>query len=197
LRGGSPVDTVLIYIHGFNSSARSFKARLLHARMEALGRGSEFVCPDLPDRPLAAIAVLESLLARHPRSALVGSSLGGYYATWLAETHALKAVLVNPAVRPYALLRGYLGPQANLYSGRKYELTETHLAGLEALEVDRITPDRYLLVVATGDEVLDYREALERYTGCERRVIEGSDHGFGDFERCVDAALAFCGIPGG
>jgi predicted esterase YcpF (UPF0227 family) len=166
--------------------------------MAALGRRSEFVCPDLPHRPAQAIAALEDLVAGDAgECALLGSSLGGYYATWLAERHrarAMRVVLVNPAVRPYKLLAQALGPQTNLYTGERYELTAEHLDELRALEVDAVTPERYLLITRTGDEVLDYRDAVDKYWGCEQLVIEGGDHGFGDFERYLDRALAFCGV---
>ena len=187
---------MLIYIHGFNSSAQSFKARLLRERMTALGRGGDCACPELAHRPAQAMAQLEALLAAAPaaRPALIGSSLGGFYATWLAEKHGLRAVLLNPAVRPWELLRDYLGPQRNLYSGAQYTLTARHLEELRALEVPAITPERYLLMVRTGDEVLDYRQAVERYAGCRQRVIAGGDHGFGDFGDYLDEALEFCGI---
>jgi uncharacterized protein len=125
---------------------------------------------------------------------LIGSSLGGYYATWLAEKHGVRAVLVNPAVRPYELLAQYVGPQTNLYTGAHDVLTAGDIDALRALEVDRITPNRYLLMVQTGDEVLDYRAAVERYRGAEQQVIEGGDHGFSDFGEHLDAALAFCGV---
>ena len=186
----------LVYVHGFNSSALSFKAGLVRSRMEALGRGGEFACPELSHRPAKAIAELERIVkASAPRDvALIGSSLGGYYATWLAETHGVRAVLANPAVRPYELLKDALGSQTNLYTGARYEFTQQHLAELRALEVPRITPERYLLIVRTGDEVLDYRQAVERYRGAEAIVEEGGDHGFGDFDRHLDRALAFCGI---
>ncbi len=188
----------LVYIHGFNSSARSFKAGLVGDRMAALGRRSEFVCPDLPHRPAQAIAALEDLVAGDAgECALLGSSLGGYYATWLAERHrarAMRVVLVNPAVRPYKLLAQALGPQTNLYTGERYELTADHLDELRALEVKDVTPEQYLLITRTGDEVLDYREAVDKYRGCEQLVIEGGDHGFGDFDRYLDRALAFCRV---
>ncbi|HUP93460.1 MAG TPA: YqiA/YcfP family alpha/beta fold hydrolase [Burkholderiales bacterium] len=188
--------TVLIYIHGFNSSARSFKARLTRTRMAALGREADFLCPDLSPDPRAAITLLEALVLRHRphKPCLIGSSLGGFYATWLAEKHGLKTVLVNPAVRAYELLSGAIGPQTNLYTGVPYEFTREHVAALRKLEVERITPERYLLITRTGDEVLDYRDAVERYRGCEQIVIEGGDHGFGDFANYVDRALAFCGV---
>lgn len=187
---------MLIYIHGFNSSTLSYKAGLVASRMAGLGRRSEFVCPELPDRPARALAILEGSMkqARPGEVALIGSSLGGFYATWLAERYASRAVLVNPAVRPYELLTQALGPQKNLYTHAKYDFTQEHLDELRALEVAQITPSRYFLVTRTGDEVLDYRDAVEKYRGCEQLVIEGGDHGFDDFGRCLDRALAFCGV---
>jgi predicted esterase YcpF (UPF0227 family) len=184
---------MLIYIHGFNSSALSFKAGLVHERMRALGRAQEYVCPELDHRPQRAIAQLEALVAGVGKSpvALIGSSLGGYYATWLAERHGLRAALVNPAVQPYELLRGYLGPQRNLYTGAEYEFTAQHLAELRALEVPRITPARYLLLVATGDETLDYRRAVAKYEGCTQIIVEGSDHAFSGFADYLDVVLEF------
>jgi predicted esterase YcpF (UPF0227 family) len=143
--------------------------------------------------PAQAAKLLDGIAARHPGAALVGSSLGGYYATWLSEKHGLKAALLNPAVRPYDLLKDHLGPQQNLYTGERYELTRQHVSELRELETDRITPSRYLLVAATGDEVLDYRSAVERYRGCRQIVIEGGDHGLSDFGNHVEAVLEFCG----
>jgi uncharacterized protein len=187
---------MLLYIHGLNSSSRSAKAGLLRGRMAALGRERDFVCPDLPDRPRRALDGLEALIigAGGP-VALVGSSLGGFYATWLAEKHGLSAVLVNPAVRPHEGLRQYLGPQQNLHTGERYELMQAHLDELREIEVATVShPERYLLMVETGDEVLDYRKAVERYRGCRQMVIEGGDHGFSDFDQYLDAVLEFCGV---
>jgi predicted esterase YcpF (UPF0227 family) len=190
---------MLIYIHGFNSAPSSFKARITGERMRALGREGEYLVPALPHRPAEAMTLLRNLIERHPGAALIGSSLGGYYATWLAEHYAspaLRVALVNPAVRPYELLQGYLGPQKNLYTGAAYELTVQHVEELKALDVASITPERYLLLTRTGDEVLDYRLGVEKYRGARQWVIPGGDHGFGDFENYLDAVLAFCGITG-
>jgi uncharacterized protein len=184
---------VLIYIHGFNSSPASAKAQLVKARLEAMGRGAEFAAPALPYSPAQAAALLDALATRHPGAALVGSSLGGYYATWLAEKHDLRAALLNPAVRPYELLSAHVGVQQNLYTGERYEFTAQYVEELRALEVSRVTPARYLLVAATGDEVLDYRSAVARYRGCRQVLIEGGDHGLSDFADHVDAVLGFCG----
>ena len=185
---------MLIYVHGFNSSALSFKASLISQRMTALGRGAEFASPDLDHRPQRAIAQLGALIAAagKTRVTLVGSSLGGYYATHLVEKLGVHAVLVNPSVRPHELLRGYIGLQHNLHTGAEYEFTEEHLAELRQLEVARFTPRRYLLLVTTGDEVLDYRTAVEKYRGCEQIIIDGGDHGFSSFADYLDVVLDFC-----
>lgn len=188
---------MLIYVHGFNSAPASFKARLIGARMHALGREHDYLAPALPHRPDEAITLLCDLLDKNPRAALIGSSLGGFYATYLAERYAVCAVLVNPAVRPYTLLRNHLGPQKNLYTGAEYELTAQHIAELEALDTAAITPERYLLLTRIGDEVLDYRDAVEKYRRAQQQIIPGGDHGFGDFADYLDEVLAFCGISPG
>ena len=185
---------MLIYIHGFNSSPASSKAQLLKGGLDSLGRGTEFAAPALPHSPAAAAALLDTFVTRHSGAVLVGSSLGGYYATWLAEKHDLKAVLLNPAVRPYELLKDHLGPQQNFHTGERYEFTARHVEEMRALETAAITPARYLLVVATGDEVLDYRSAVERYRGCRQVLISGSDHGLSDFADHLDSVLDFCGM---
>lgn len=184
---------MLIYIHGFNSSARSYKAGLLRSQMNRLGLVAHYACPALSHRPAQAMAELRALMAPHAAQTvtLVGSSLGGYYATWLVEQLGARAALVNPALRPYELLAPYVGPQKNLYTGATYEFTAAHIAELRALEVDRISPDRYLLLATTGDEVLDYRDAVRRYAGCEQIIVAGSDHGFREFADYLDPVIAF------
>jgi len=188
---------MLIYIHGFNSSPASHKANLLRERLAALGQEALFSSPALPDLPSAAIELLQSELALYPaeRVTLVGSSLGGYYATWLAEKLGVRAVLVNPAVTPQVGLRAYLGPQKNLYTGATYVLTEQHLQDLAALYVPSPTRlERYYLMVTTGDEVLDYREAVRRYAGARQLIVQGSDHGFSNFGEHLDSVLQFAGV---
>jgi len=126
----------------------------------------------------------------------VGSSLGGFYATWLAEKHAAKAVLINPAIDPHVGLRSYLGPQKNFHNDGTYQLTEQHLREWERLYVPRVTPARYWLIVETGDEVLDYRRAVERYRGAEQLVIPGGDHSLQSFPAHMPRILQFAGLPG-
>ena len=150
------MQTALIYIHGFNSSPASFKARVLQKELAERAPGAIFMAPALPPSPTAATRLLEALVVAHPQAILVGSSLGGYYAGWLAERYDLRAVLVNPAVRPYELLHDHVGMQTNLYTGERYEFTAAHVEELRALEQARVTPARYLLMLETGDEVLDY-----------------------------------------
>lgn len=185
---------MIVYLHGFNSSPASGKAKQLGERMARIGRQADYYCPALPNSPREAIALVEAELEqRRPESAtLVGSSLGGFYATYLAEKHGWKAVLVNPAVHAHTLLRGALGPQTNWHTGEKWELTEAHLAELAALDADAITlPKRYLLLAQTGDEVLDYRDAVAYYTGAMQIIEDGGDHGFAGFERHYQTILDF------
>ena len=190
---GASDQPVLIYVHGFNSSALSHKAGLLREKMAQLDLSAPFACPELSHRPAQAMAQLQALIAPHDAHSvtLVGSSLGGYYATHLAENFGVRVVLVNPAVRPYELLAPYVGPQKNLYTGEEYQFTAGHVAELRALEVDHITAERYLLITATGDEVLDYRDGVARYAGCELIIVNGGDHGFRGFADYLETVVTF------
>ena len=161
--------------------------------MEEQALGKQFACPALPTFARDAIRAVNPLLDAKP--CLVGSSLGGFYATHLAEKHGLRAVLLNPAIDPHIGLRAYLGAQKNLYTGEPYELTEAHLRGWQELDVERVTPSRYLLVVETGDEVLDYRRALERYAGAEQIVVPGGDHSLQSFPQHLARILEFSLAP--
>jgi predicted esterase YcpF (UPF0227 family) len=184
----------IIYLHGFNSAPHSHKAQILQRYLADRGLAGHFVCPQLPDRPAAAIALVEQKLARHPEATLVGSSLGGFYATYIAETHARPAVLINPAVRPQADLESYLGVQRNLYTGDEYLLTRQHIKEWRDLDVKVTHPERYLLLVETGDEVLDYRVAVQKYAGARQVVIEGGDHSLRSFPDHLPLILEFAGL---
>ncbi len=185
---------MLLYVHGFNSSSTSVKARVMQEALLRLNRGHEFLAPDLPHLPSLAMQKLEQEIAKHGarQIAMIGSSLGGHYATWLAEKLGMRAVLVNPAVNPHLLLAPCLGLQKNLHTGEQYRFTQQHLSELEQFNVSVITrPERYLLLVQTGDELLDYRQAVEKYRGARQVVIESGDHGFRDFSDCVPIILKF------
>lgn len=180
---------MIVYLHGFNSSAQSHKAQVLARYLEERGLGAQYACPDLAPHPRDAIRAIEALRG----ACFIGSSLGGFYATYMAEKHGARAVLINPAIDPHIGLRAYLGPQKNLHTGEPYELTEDDLRAWNDLYVPRITPSRYLLLVETGDEVLDYRRAVERYAGAEQVVVPGGDHSLASFPRHLPRILEFCG----
>ncbi|ENO84544.1 YqiA/YcfP family alpha/beta fold hydrolase [Thauera linaloolentis] len=187
---------MIIYLHGFRSAPASVKAQALKSRMAERGLGGFFWCEQLPVSPRDAIALAEAAIDRALGAGLqptvVGSSLGGYYATWLAERHDLRAVLVNPAVVAPLSLEAYIGPQENLYTGERFEFTQQHIDVLRALDVPAITrPERYWLLAETGDEVLDYRHAVRKYAGARQTVLEGGDHGFSRWNDYLDAVTDF------
>jgi predicted esterase YcpF (UPF0227 family) len=181
---------VIVYLHGFNSSPHSHKAQVMGKYMAERGMAEQYRCPALPPRASEAIRAAEEFIA--PRVCFVGSSLGGFYATYLAEKHGARAVLINPAVEPHVGLRAYLGPQKNLHTGEPYSLTEAHLREWERLYVPQVTPGHYLLLVETGDEVLDYRQALARYAGAEQVVVQGGDHSLQSFPQHLPRIIEFC-----
>ncbi|WP_409297611.1 YqiA/YcfP family alpha/beta fold hydrolase [Pseudomonas sp. KCJK8993] len=185
----------ILYIHGFNSAPASTKASQLRRVMEQIGLGDHLRVPALHHHPRQAIGQLEQAIVELGRPLLVGSSLGGYYATHLAERHGLKALLINPAVNPHRLFDGYLGPQQNLYTDETWELTLDHVAALEALEVPPPQdPQRYQVWLQTGDETLDYRHAQAYYRACALRIQAGGDHSFQGFTGQLPAMLSFAGI---
>lgn len=191
----------IVYLHGFRSSPRSFKAQLLGKRMASVGLANHYVCPMLPASPRDAMAEVETLIADLAardgiKPVLIGSSLGGYYATWLAERHGLHAAMLNPATHPERDLAKYVGEQPLWHGGGTIRVEPHHLNELRALAVPAITqPERYYLLAATGDEVLDYREMLGHFPGATTRVIDGSDHGISNFAQYMDEVLVFCGVP--
>ncbi|MES2535118.1 MAG: YqiA/YcfP family alpha/beta fold hydrolase [Pseudomonadota bacterium] len=189
---------MILYLHGFRSSPHSFKARLLAARLQDAGCPADFLCPQLPASPRAAIALATQLAGQCKPDdiTLIGSSLGGYYATWLAEQWGCRAVLLNPAVTPLRELEKHVGVTTAWHSDEPFEFKRDHIDELAALAVNRITqPERYFLLAATGDEVLDWREMVAHYPGARQRVIEGSDHGLSDFSEYIDEVLSFCRLP--
>jgi len=186
---------MILYLHGFRSSPQSWKARLFGEAMAARGLADSFHCPALSHDPALAMSQAEAILAEHAGPfTVVGSSLGGYYATWLAEKHGLKAALINPAVVAPLSLEAYVGPQTSLYGDEAFEFTHAHIAALRKMEVPRITPERYWLLVEEGDEVLDYRLAVSRYAGCRQTVLPGGDHSFTQFPDFVPQIIEFAGL---
>jgi uncharacterized protein len=191
----------IVYLHGLNSGQQSMKASLLGAAIAALSveMRPQFTVPTLDHRPAKAMHDVCAWIDAHRVGALtlVGSSLGGFYATCLAERYGARAVLINPSVRPFDDLERYLGTQRNLYSGVTWELTRAHFEELRTLAVAAITlPERYWLMVQSGDEVLDWRIAVAYYAGAWQLVQGGGDHAFADFAAQIPPLLRFAGVKG-
>ena len=185
----------ILYIHGLNSSPASHKASQLSRAMVHLSLENQLRVPALHHHPRQAIAQLQALVAELGDPVLVGSSLGGYYATYLAEQHGLKALLINPAVKPHLRFDGYMGPQKNYYSDETWELTQDHVHALAELEAAAPSdPTRYQVWLQTGDETLDYRDAERYYRDCALRIQAGGDHGFQGFAERLPMLFAFAGI---
>lgn len=186
---------LILYLHGFRSSPASWKARVLHAALAARGEADRLLAPALPWAPAAAIDQLEALLASISGPiTLVGASLGGWYATWLAERHDLKAVLINPAIVSALDLNLFIGRHTHLHDGSSFDFTRRHADQLLALHIPRPDPRRYLLLLETGDAVLDYRQAARHYAGCKQVILPGGEHGFCHFPEYIGQILEFAGL---
>lgn len=188
--------TTIVYLHGFRSSPASIKARQLQAVVDALpaSRRPVLHIPFLQHGPAQAVAHVAAWVSANAREPLtfVGSSLGGFYATHLAERFDARAVMINPAVHPERDLAPWIGTQTNLYTGEAFEVTPAHFDELAKLGVPAITrPERYLLLAESGDEVLDYREAVAYYAGAWQYVQGGGDHAFQGFDAQIPAILRF------
>jgi predicted esterase YcpF (UPF0227 family) len=188
---------VIVYLHGFRSSPNSRKATMLRDRLRALGLADAYACPALPASPRAAAQLALGIAGAMPadRIALIGSSLGGYYATWVAERLGCRAVLLNPAIHPARDLEGHLGRQPVYFSDDEIDFRPEYLQELVEIDTPVVTrPERYFLVAATGDTVIDYRAMTAKYAEARQRVVDGSDHELSDFERYIDEVLQFCGV---
>jgi predicted esterase YcpF (UPF0227 family) len=187
--------THLLYLHGFRSSPKSFKAQRMHAVVAARHPSVHWWCPQLPPSPAAAARLLQEGIADWPRAnmAVVGSSLGGYYATWVAERTGSRAVLLNPAIDPARDLAGYVGEQTAWHDPNERFIVEPGFGDeLRALACGPVAhPGRYFAIIAKGDEVLDWREMTGRYPHVRTRLLEGSDHALSDFDQHIEEILAF------
>ena len=187
--------THLLYLHGFRSSPQSFKARRMQAWLQAHRPDVHWWCPQLPPSPRQAIDEIEHGLAGWPavRMAVVGSSLGGFYATVIAERHGCPAVLLNPAVDPARDLAAYIGEQTAFHDPTQHFFFRPEFVDeLRALRPAAITrPSRYFPIIAKGDELLDWREMSARYPGAPGLLLEGSDHALSDFDSHLPQLLKF------
>ena len=186
--------THLLYLHGFRSSPQSAKARLVAQWMRTHRPDVTWWCPQLPPSPQQAMALLTDGTADWPTatSAVIGSSLGGFYATVLAERSGWPAVLLNPAVNPARDLAKHIGETTAWHSDEPFYFRPEFVAQLQSLTPAAITqPERSLAVIAKGDEVLDWREMHARYAGCNIKLLEGGDHPLSDFDAHLPEVLAF------
>jgi predicted esterase YcpF (UPF0227 family) len=185
----------LLYLHGFRSSPKSTKAQKVGAWMHAHRPEVQWGCPQLPPSPSEAVQLVFEHIASWPAAsmAVIGSSLGGFYATVVAERTGCPAVLLNPAVAPARDLAEYIGEQTAWHDPEdRFFFRPEFIGELQALTPPAITrPQRYLAVIAKGDEVLDWREMSARYAGCHLKLLEGGDHALSDFDEHLPDLLRF------
>ena len=190
--------THLLYLHGFRSSPQSAKARLVAAWLAAHRPDVVFHCPQLPPSPAEAVRGVLAHTAGWPceTMAVVGSSLGGFYATAVVERRGCRAALLNPAVDPARDLAGYIGETTAWHdAGERFWFREEFIGELRMLACGALTrPERYFAVIAKGDEVLDWREMAARYAGCRVKLLEGGDHALSDFEVHLPDVAEFLGL---
>lgn len=181
----------ILYIHGFNSSPLSLKAEQTRVFIEQEFPQVNFFCPQVVSNPQGAIEQLEDIIQSSPVNSLwylMGSSLGGYFASYLSEKYDVPCVLVNPAIKPFELLVDYLGEQVNPYTEEVYQVTNEHMLVLKSIESKAPSftsqeKNNYLVMVQTDDEVLNYQQAVEKYQHCRLIVEQGGDHSFVGFEQ--------------
>lgn len=185
----------LIYLHGFNSSPQSEKARLTCQFFEAQSAKLTILVPSLPASPSEAVAKLDTLvqsIGLNNLAGFIGSSLGGYYSLYFQQRYQRPVVLINPAIKPYTLLLDYLGENVNLYTGERYIVELTHMDELKALEVTYVkTAQNTFLLTQTGDEVLAYQQAVTHLKGAKMWIQFGGSHGFDDFNKVLPAIKNF------
>lgn len=195
---------MILYLHGFRSSPKSYKASLLAKAMEDRGLADQWVCPQLPVSPARAGALGNRLIQQacakgmDPEKDLtvIGSSLGGYYANYLAERWRCKAVVLNPSVYPARTLASYVGEQTFYHSDDTFVFLPEYVDELAELATGKPAhPERYYLLACKGDEVLDWRDMAQWYAGSHGRILEGGDHGISDFERWLPDVLDFALAP--
>jgi predicted esterase YcpF (UPF0227 family) len=190
--------THLLYLHGFRSSPLSAKAVKMAAAVQALHPAVHWWCPQLPPSPRQAMAMLMAGIAGWPQGsmAVVGSSLGGFYATWIAARTGCPAVLLNPAVHPARDLASHIGEQSAWHSPQETFFFQPEfvqeLRDLDAGTLSR--PERFYTLIAKGDELLDWREMSARYAGSQGQLLEGGDHALSDFDTHLAGVLRFLAL---
>ncbi|MFQ3323088.1 MAG: putative esterase YcpF (UPF0227 family) [Pseudomonadales bacterium] len=188
---------LLVYLHGFMSSPNSVKAKETEFYIAKRAIVVEYLVPTLSDHPKQAYQQLSELIQANPSRTigLIGSSMGGFFASALAARFTCRAVLINPAVAPQNLMQKYIGEQINPYTNNHFTLTVNDMEFLQDLEVECPQPDKIMLLVQTGDETLDYKDAVAKYVGSPQVVEEGGDHRFQDFDKHLPSIMKFLFAP--
>ena len=184
----------ILYLHGFHSSPQSQKSLLFKQQLTQSHPNIQLIAPQLPAIPEQAVTLITDLVEQHKQDLIgvVGSSLGGYFATYLHNQYRLPIVVVNPAVRPFELLIDYLGWQVHPITGEKYQLKLEYMDTLKRLYAEEVAePDKVWLLQQEEDEVLDYRQALKHYSQCKIHFESGGSHEFEGFERFPSAIVDF------
>jgi predicted esterase YcpF (UPF0227 family) len=183
----------LLYIHGFNSSPLSVKAQASETYFQVNLPHVRFFAPQLANTPAAAFTQLCDIIERYSSQKwyLIGSSLGGFLATALSAKYHCQAVLINPAVAPYHLLSDIIGEQYNPYTDEYYQVEHQHIEELKTLEIEKIEKNNYLVMVQTGDEVLDYQLAVKKYHDCRLIIEQDGDHSFVDYDKKLPNIVEF------
>jgi hypothetical protein len=184
---------LVLYLHGFASSSQSEKALLTADYFQQHLPQHQLLLPDLPYTPFEAVQSIDDLLQGRFPDAVIGSSLGGFLATRLALQYQCKAVLINPAVQPHLLLQQHLGRYFHPVLQQHYDVRAEHLPQLAALAPEKPTAGSQIKVLLqTGDEVLNYREALDFYQYCQLDVQEGGDHSYQGYANRLPDIVKFC-----
>lgn len=191
---------MILYLHGFRSSPLSSKAKLLGQAMADRQLAHQWLCPQLPESPAAAMAMVNELIEQAQKNGLdvanelviIGSSLGGYYTAHLAERWQCRAVVLNPSIYAPRSLAHHVGEQTNFHSDDTFTFKPEYIDELQALATEPpANPERYFLLACKGDEVLDWRDMANWYAGSQGRLLEGGDHGISDFELWLPEVLEF------
>jgi predicted esterase YcpF (UPF0227 family) len=188
---------LVVYLHGFRSSPRSSKAQMTGdaiAHREKQGAAIEWYCPQLHASPQESMDMVRRHIdaSKADRLTVIGSSLGGFYTNYLAEHYGCKGIALNPAVRAGRELAPHIGVMTAYDSEEPFDFRAEYIDELNRMQVESITqPERYLLLAATGDELLDWREMAAFYPGAQQIIIEGSDHGIGNYSDYLDAVINF------
>lgn len=192
---------LIVYLHGFKSSPKSSKAELTKQAIQKLqeqGFALDWYCPQLPASPKEAIElVMLAIEARQfDQLSFVGSSLGGYYATYLAEQFPSKVCLLNPAIEPARDLEKYIGEQKSWHGDDSFYFKADYIQELLDIYIPKISkPERYFLLAAQGDEVLDWREMVAKYPGATQKILEDGDHAIANFLEYLADVLSFIDLP--